>query len=113
MKSIRLAHHVGFAVLGFMLLACNQDDAGTRFGDTPPLAPFISSFSSAKSSVVKGTATTLTPTFYSGTGSIDHAVGTVVSGQTIAVQPDDDTTYTLTVTGSRATQSRPVRRYFS
>jgi len=66
----------------------------------PP--PGITSFSAAPQTVLSGGASQLTAVF-SGSGTIDHGVGAVTSGQPVstgAVQAS--TTYTLTVTNAAA-----------
>lgn len=55
----------------------------------------ISSFKSSPSVITAGQGALLSFTF-TGTGTIDHGVGAVTSGQQITVTPAADTTYTLT-----------------
>ncbi|WP_306599656.1 putative Ig domain-containing protein [Geothrix sp. 21YS21S-2] len=63
----------------------------------PPAA--VASFTSAVPRVVAGTATTLTPVFSGGSGSIDHGVGAVASGAPVPTGGlAAATTFTLTVT---------------
>lgn len=58
----------------------------------------ISSFTAEREKLTKGQATKLTAVF-SGTGSIDHEIGDVTSGQPVDTPIlNADTTYTLTVT---------------
>lgn len=68
----------------------------------PPAS--IGTFSALPSTLYPGQSSTLTPVFVGGTGSIDHGVGTVVSGQTYPVSPLNTTTYTLTVTDPQGAQ---------
>jgi hypothetical protein len=60
--------------------------------------PVIISFTATIPSLSAGQLTQLIPVFRFGTGSIDHGVGTVTSGQAVNVTPTANTTYTLTVT---------------
>lgn len=64
-----------------------------------PLA-VVSSFTASPDTITSGQAGVLSYTFSGGTGSIDHGVGTVTSGQQLLVTPTATTTYTLTVVNS-------------
>jgi hypothetical protein len=67
----------------------------------PPAAPTITSFVATPKTVSVGGSASLTAVFSGGLGTVDHGVGTLISGNptsTGAVAPS--TTYTLTVTNS-------------
>ena len=66
-------------------------------------APVITSFTPGAATITAGGSTTLTAVFSNGTGSVDNAVGAVVSGTAVNVSPAVTTTYTLTVTNSLGT----------
>jgi hypothetical protein len=61
----------------------------------PP--PTITSFTAGQSPITEGSSTTLIGIYENGSGSIDNAVGPVVSGESVTVSPAADTNYTLTV----------------
>lgn len=86
-----------------VLLACGGGGGGTATPPAPPSAPVISSFTAARTPITAGTSTTLTAVFSNGSGSIDHGVGAVTSGQAVAASPTTTTTYLLTVTNSAGT----------
>jgi hypothetical protein len=74
--------------------------------------PTITSFTSAKSTITRGTATTLTAQFGGGSGTVDNGVGAVQSGVAISTgNLDTTTTFTLTVRdggGDSATKTLTV-----
>lgn len=80
--------------------------AGTRITATTSLTvtipppPVIDAFKALPSTVTQGAGTLLTFTFKDGVGTVDHGIGPVASGGTVAVTPASDTTYTLTVTNA-------------
>jgi hypothetical protein len=64
-------------------------------------APIITSFTSDATSVLPGGSTKLNPVFSGGTGTIDHAIGTVTSGSQYSTGAlPAKTLYTLTVTNA-------------
>jgi alpha-tubulin suppressor-like RCC1 family protein len=96
-----------FGALGGTL-ACG----GGGSSSNPIPLPVISGFTATPSLLSLGASSTLTATFSGGQGVVDPAVGSVVSGQTIAVSPAQDTTYALTVSiagGSSVSRSVTVR----
>lgn len=86
----------GPALLGLAILAGCGGGGG---GSVPP--PVLTSFTSAKTPITRGTSTTLTAVFSNGTGVLDHGIGSVATGAPVTVSPDQDTTYTLTVANSQ------------
>ena len=64
---------------------------------TVPVLPRISAFKTASATITAGQGTLLSFSF-TGDGAIDHGVGSVTSGNQIAVTPTVTTTYTLTAT---------------
>ena len=67
-----------------------------------PLA-VISTFKSTPAAITPGQGTVLSFTFSGGTGSIDHGVGAVTSGQQVTVAPTTTTTYTLSAVNTDGT----------
>jgi hypothetical protein len=78
--------------LSLLAAACGGTSGGS------PAVSVIQSFNAASASVAAGQSVQLTATFSSGTGIIDHNVGTVQSGVPVTVTPSENTTYTLIVT---------------
>jgi 6-phosphogluconolactonase (cycloisomerase 2 family) len=85
--------------LAFLGLATLSGCGGGGGGSVPP--PVLTSFTSAKSPITRGTSTTLTAVFANGVGQVDHGIGTVSAGTPVTVSPTQDTTYTLTVGNSQ------------
>jgi uncharacterized delta-60 repeat protein len=83
--------------IGF-LAACGGGAGPSAATATPISTPSITSFNAASPQIALGTSTTLTAVFSNGVGSVDHGVGTVISGVPVIVSPNFNTTYTLTVT---------------
>ncbi|HJU83754.1 MAG TPA: hypothetical protein VJ600_06065 [Holophagaceae bacterium] len=66
--------------------------------------PQITSFTASPSTVTPGSASSITPVFSQGTGTIDHGIGAVSSGTAYPTGALSlDTTYTLTVTNTAGT----------
>jgi len=74
--------------------------ATTSLTVTVPPAPTIQAFTAQPAVISRGEGTLLTFDFSNGTGVLDHGIGPVASGGTVAVSPVSDTTYTLTVTNA-------------
>ena len=85
--------------LAFLSLATLSGCGGGGGGSVPP--PVLTSFTSAKTPITRGTSTTLTAVFSNGSGVLDHGLGSVSAGTPIGVSPTQDTTYTLTVGNSQ------------
>lgn len=67
-------------------------------------APSITTFTAAKAIVTRGTGTTLTATYGGGAGVVSGGLGALASGATLPTGPlTQDTTFTLTVTGTVGT----------
>jgi len=66
-------------------------------------APAIISFTAAKNPITKGTGTLLSAAFLNGTGAVDHGIGVISSNSPIAVNPSENTVYTLAVTNLAGT----------
>jgi len=85
-----LALAVAFLVL--LAVGCNSTSS--------PPPPVITAFTAGAQTLYPGQATTLTPIFSDGTGTVNDAVGAVTSGKAVNIQPGATTTYTLTVVNS-------------
>ncbi len=85
--------------LAFLSLVTLSGCGGGGGGSVPP--PVLTSFTTAKSPITRGTSTTLTAVFSNGAGQVDHGVGAVTPGTAVAISPTQDTTYTLTVGNSQ------------
>jgi hypothetical protein len=95
-----LASRTLAGILLLLAFACGNSKEETPVQPPPPM-PAILSFTAAQTSLLEGSATTLTAVFLNGTGSIDHGLGPVTSGVAIATgNLDASTTYTLTVTNA-------------
>jgi hypothetical protein len=101
---LRTSWSIATAVF-LLMISCRSKD--TAPGALPPV---ITSFVAAKSTITRGTSTTLTAVFSNGTGNIDQGVGSVTSGQPVTISPQTDTTYILTVAGQggKATSTTSV-----
>ena len=76
--------------------------ASAAFNMVP--VPSVASFTAAQNTVTSGAIAVLTPVFGGGTGTIDHGIGAVTSGQAVSTGAlTATTTYTLTVTNSLGT----------
>lgn len=84
----------------YTLLASNSFGTSTASAQIKVVErPVITGLGPQGIAVIPYTTTTLNPVFSHGTGTIDHGIGTVVSGATIPVGPiTSNITYTLTVT---------------
>ncbi|WP_285723190.1 lactonase family protein [Geothrix rubra] len=87
--------------LAFLSLAALSGCGGGGGGSVPP--PVLTSFTSARSPITRGTSTSLTAVFSNGAGQVDHGIGAVSTGTPVTVSPTQDTTYTLTVGNSQGT----------
>lgn len=71
--------------------------------------PYITSFTATPSNITAGQSATLYPVFINATSaSIDHGVGSVISGGGYTVTPSATTTYTLTANGTSGPASSTV-----
>lgn len=93
---------------GTYTITATSSVATTRSGAatvTVVAAPSIASFSN-NGPIAAGTAANLTAVFSNGSGSVDRALGTILSNSPISTGTlTGDTTYTLTVTNAAGTQS--------
>lgn len=87
----------GLALLSLSVLS----GCGGGGGGSAPPPPALTSFTSARTPITRGTGTTLTAVFSNGTGVLDHGLGSVSAGTPVAISPTEDTTYTLTVSNSQ------------
>ena len=86
------------------------DDGGDN-GNTQPATKItsIERFFPADYKLAEGGAgTTLTARFSNGSGSVDQGVGPVISDVPVVVNPDETTTYTLTVSGDGVNLSKSL-----
>lgn len=80
--------------ISFLLASCGGS-SGDKPEPTPP--PTITSFTASENNILAGDAVTLTAIFSNGQGTIDTGVGSIASGETKVVLPNNTTSYTLTV----------------
>ncbi|WP_076416917.1 hypothetical protein [Colwellia sp. UCD-KL20] len=89
-----------YLAITFLLSACGGSSGNAKPAPEPIPAPVISSFTTSTSSIMAGEAANLTAVFSNGNGTIDTSVGSINSGESKAVLPNNTTTYTLTVENS-------------
>ncbi len=91
----------GLGVVTLLLVSCKGDNnaPGTPVASTVA-APTIASFSVAATTITKGASIALNATFSAGNGVVTPGNLAIQSGVPLAVTPETDTTYTLTVTNS-------------
>jgi hypothetical protein len=94
---------------------CSACGGGGDGGSSPPPAPpSITTFTASETVVERGASIDLTATFVGVDAFVNQGVGPVESGVPITVNPDVDTTYTLSVVGEDGTTAHAevlVRAY--
>lgn len=89
-----------FLIFIFLLTACS----GGSDKSEPVPAPIITSFTASKTDILAGEAVNLTAVFANGQGVIDTGVGSINSGESKVVLPNNTTIYTLTVKNSEGVE---------
>lgn len=82
------------------LAACGSGDSKDKEQPAPTPAPVINSFTASKVTIMAGESIELTADYSGGTAIIDNKIGNISAGSPITISPEQNTTYTLTVTNA-------------
>lgn len=95
---MRLSSHLYTAVATLAFALGCGGGSGSGGGTIVSNPPKVIRFEASQSAVSPGGQVSLMIEFANGDGTIDHGIGTVMSGTSVVVSPASQTTYTLVVT---------------